>query len=40
VGVPLVGNWSEMQSTGQRLDVLPVWVLTRVPSPPCPKSLP
>jgi hypothetical protein len=36
---PLVGNWSEMQPTGQRLDVLPVWVLTRVPSPPCPKSL-
>jgi hypothetical protein len=37
---PLVGNWSEMQPTGQRLDVLPVWVLTRVPSPPCPESLP
>jgi hypothetical protein len=25
-----------MQPTGQRLDVLPVWVLTRVPYPPCP----
>jgi hypothetical protein len=30
VGIPLVGNWSEMQPTGQRLDVLPVWVLTAV----------
>jgi hypothetical protein len=40
VGVPLVGNWSEMQPTGQRLDVLPVWVLTRIFSPLCPKSLP
>jgi hypothetical protein len=30
VGVPLVGNWSEMQPTGRRLDVLPVRVLTRV----------
>jgi hypothetical protein len=39
VGVPLVGNWSEMQPTGQRLDVLLVWVLTRVFSP-CPESLP
>jgi hypothetical protein len=38
VGVPLVGNWSEMQATGQRLDVLPVWVSTRVFSPPCPES--
>jgi hypothetical protein len=37
---PLVGNWSEMQPTGQGLDVLPVWVLTRVPSPPFPESLP
>jgi hypothetical protein len=37
---PLVGNWSEMQPTGRRLDVLPVRVLTRVLSPPCPKSLP
>jgi hypothetical protein len=40
VGIPLVGNWSEMQPTGQRLDVLPVWVLTRVLSPPCPESSP
>jgi hypothetical protein len=40
VGVPLVGNWSEMQPTGQRLDVLPVRVLTRVFSPPFPVSLP
>jgi hypothetical protein len=40
VGVPLMGNGSEMQPTGQRLDVLPVWVLTRVFSPPCPESLP
>jgi hypothetical protein len=39
-GVPLVGNWSEMQPTGQRLDVLPVRVLTRVLSPPCRESLP
>jgi hypothetical protein len=37
-GFPLVGNWSEMQPTGQRLDVLPVWVLIGVPSPPCPES--
>jgi hypothetical protein len=35
-----VGNWPEMQPTGQRLDVLPVWVLTRVLSPHCPGSLP
>jgi hypothetical protein len=34
VGVPLVGNWSEMLPTGRRLDVLPVWVLTRALSPP------
>jgi hypothetical protein len=40
VGVPLVGNWSEMQPAGRRLDVCPVWVLTRVLSPPCPESLP
>jgi hypothetical protein len=39
VGVPLVGKLSEMQPTGQRLDVLPVWVLTRIFSPPCPESL-
>jgi hypothetical protein len=39
VGIPLVGNWSEMQPTGQRLAVLPVWVLTRVLTPPCPESL-
>jgi hypothetical protein len=31
VGIPLVGNWSEMQPTGRRLDVLPVWVLTGGP---------
>jgi hypothetical protein len=30
VEIPLVGNWSEMQPTGRRLDVLPVWFLTRV----------
>jgi hypothetical protein len=23
-----VGNWSEMQPTGRRPDILPVWVLT------------
>jgi hypothetical protein len=40
VGIPLVENWSEMQPIGQGLDVLPVWVLTRVLSPPCPESLP
>jgi hypothetical protein len=40
VGFPLVGNWSEMQPAGGRLDVLPVWVLTRVLNPPCPESLP
>jgi hypothetical protein len=40
VGIPLVGNWSEMQPTGQRLDVLPVWVLTEVLSPPRPESCP
>jgi hypothetical protein len=40
VRIPLVVNWSEMQPTGQRLDVLPVWVLTRVLSPPCHESLP
>jgi hypothetical protein len=33
-GIPLVGNWSEMQPTSQRQDVLPVWVLTGVLSPP------
>jgi hypothetical protein len=36
--IPLVGNWSEMQPTGQRLDVLSVWVLTGVLSPPRPES--
>jgi hypothetical protein len=40
VGIPLMGNWSEMQPTGRRLDVLPVWVLARVFSPLCPESLP
>jgi hypothetical protein len=34
-----MGNWSEMQPTGRRLDVLPVWVLTRVLTPPCRESL-
>jgi hypothetical protein len=34
VGIPLVGNWSEMQPTSWRLDVLSVWVLTGVLSPP------
>jgi hypothetical protein len=33
-GIPLVGNWSEMLPTSRRLDVLPVWVLTGVLSPP------
>jgi hypothetical protein len=28
VGILLVGNWSEMQPTSRRLDVLPMWVLT------------
>jgi hypothetical protein len=40
VGVPLVGNWSKMQPTGRRLDALPVWLLTKIFSPPCPESLP
>jgi hypothetical protein len=40
VGIPLVGNWLEMQPTGRRLDVLPVWVLTRVLSLPRPESWP
>jgi hypothetical protein len=39
-GVRLVGSWSEMQPTGRRLDVLPVWVLNRVLTPPYPESLP
>jgi hypothetical protein len=33
-GIPLVGNWSEMLLISQRLDVLPVWVLTGVLRPP------
>jgi hypothetical protein len=37
-------SWGFLQwGTGRRcsqLDVLPVWVLTRVLSPPCPESLP
>jgi hypothetical protein len=37
--IPLVGIWSKMQPTSRRLDVLPVWVLTRVLTP-CPESLP
>jgi hypothetical protein len=40
VGIPLVGNWSEMLPTGQRVDVLPVWVLTRALSPPHIESWP
>jgi hypothetical protein len=40
VTVRLAGSWSEMQPTGRRLDVLPVWVLTKVLTPPCPESLP
>jgi hypothetical protein len=36
--IPLVGNWSDMQPTGRRLDVL--WVLTGVLSPPRPESWP
>jgi hypothetical protein len=39
-GIPLVGNWSEMLPTGRRLDVLPVWVLTGVLSPPRLESWP
>jgi hypothetical protein len=39
-GVPLVGNWSEMFSTVREQDVLPVRVLIRVLSPPCPESWP
>jgi hypothetical protein len=34
MGIPLVGNYSEMLPTGRRLDVLPVWVLARVLGPP------
>jgi hypothetical protein len=40
MGIPLVGNWSEMKPTGRRLVVLPVLVVTRVLTPPCPESLP
>jgi hypothetical protein len=40
VRIPLVGNWSEMQPTGRRLDVLPVWVLIGVLSPPRLESWP
>jgi hypothetical protein len=40
VGTALVGNWSEIQPTGRRPDVLPVWVLTKVLSCPCPESWP
>jgi hypothetical protein len=40
VRIPLVGNWSKMQPTGRRLDILPVWVFTRVLSPPHPESWP
>jgi hypothetical protein len=39
-GIPLVGNWSEMLPTSRRLDVLPVWVLTGVLSPPRLESWP
>jgi hypothetical protein len=40
VRTPLVGNWSEMLPTVRRLDVLLVWVLTRVLSPPRLESWP
>jgi hypothetical protein len=40
VVIPLIGNWLEMQPTGWRLDVLPVWVLTGVLSPPRLESWP
>jgi hypothetical protein len=40
VGNPLVGNLSEMQPTGRKLEVLPVWVLTGVLSPPHLESWP
>jgi hypothetical protein len=36
----LVGNWSEMLPTGQKHDVLPVWVLTAVFSLPRLESWP
>jgi hypothetical protein len=39
-GIPLVGNWSEVLPTGRRPDVLPVWVLTGVLSPPRLESWP
>jgi hypothetical protein len=39
-GIPLMGNWSEMLPTGRRPDVLPVWVLTGVLSPPRLESWP
>jgi hypothetical protein len=39
-GIPLVGNWSEMPPTGRRLDVLLVWILTGVLSPPRLESWP
>jgi hypothetical protein len=29
-GIPLVGNWSEIQPSGRNRDILPVWVLTGV----------
>jgi hypothetical protein len=39
-GGPSSGDWSEMQPSSRRLNVLPVWVLTEVLFPPCPESLP
>jgi hypothetical protein len=39
-GIPLVGNWSKMLPTGRKYDVLPVWVLTGVLSPPRLESWP
>jgi hypothetical protein len=32
--IPLAGNWSETLPTGRKHAILPVWVLTRVLSPP------
>jgi hypothetical protein len=39
-GVPLAGNWSETLPTGQKHDVLPVWDLIGVLSPPRLESWP
>jgi hypothetical protein len=39
-GISLVGNWLDTLPTGRKHDVLPVWVLTGVLSPPRLESWP